>query len=187
MTEANNTPATRARLLECAAALALERGSALDLQLDAVLAAAKASEAEFHLAFPGRRQFLLALMLHYLDVARAAAIEALAQSQPGVPRIAAAFTDYWEANLRLRPMRELCLHFRTDPEGAEILRARLAGVTVITQHELRSIGWPRAASAARLAAQMCVECAVAEFEARKALPDVRAAVLDYFREPRPAA
>ncbi|MBW8811508.1 MAG: hypothetical protein JF591_22415 [Lysobacter sp.] len=175
----------RERILKAARELSVPRGSALELPQDELLAAAGVSQAEFDGAFADRRAYLLALLLDFLDLARADAIETLARSESGVPRIAAAFERYWDANLRWRPMRELALHFRNDPEGAEILRARLHGVTMIAQYELKVTDWPHPAAAARLAATLCVETAVAEYEAGRALPELRYLALSFLREPRP--
>jgi AcrR family transcriptional regulator len=172
-------------LLEVGVRLSLDKGSALALKTASVCAAAALSKESFSACFADRRAYLLALLQHYLDLARAEAIETLSQTPPGVARIGAAFQTYWTANLRWRPMRELAIHFRSDPAGAEILRARLAGVVMIAQHELKSIGWPWPAATARLAGGMCVETAIAEFEARQELPDMRKAVMAFFREPRP--
>jgi len=176
----------RERILKAARELSVPRGSALNLADAEVVSAAGVSAGEFASAFADRRAFLLALLTDFLDLARADAIETLAQSESGIPRIAAAFERYWDANLRWRPMRELALYFRVDPEGAEILRARLHGVTLIAQYELNHIEWPHPAAVARLAANMCVETAVAEYEAGRALPELRYSVLNYFREPRPS-
>src|SRR5882757_290857 len=162
----------RRRILAAARDLSVARGSALELANAEVIAVAGVSEAEFTSAYADRRAYLLALLLDFLDLARADAIDSLAQSSSGIPRIAAAFERYWDSNLRWRPMRELALHFRTDVEGAEILRGRLHGVTMIAQYELNRIGWPHAAAAARLAANMCVETAIAEYEAGRALPEL---------------
>ena len=175
----------RGRILAAARDLSVPRGGVLDLPDAEVIAAAGISPAQFTAAFADRRAYLLALLLDFLDRARAEAIDSLAQSPPGVPRIAAAFERYWDSNLRWRPMRELALHFRADPEGSEILRARLHGVTMIAQYELNRIDWPHAAAAARLAANLCVETAIAEYEAHRILPEMRHAALSYFREPRP--
>ncbi len=175
----------RERILKAARELSVPRGSALEVPEAEVSAAAGVTPAEFQSAYPDRRAYLLALLLHFLDLARADAIDSLAQSEPGIPRVMAAFERYWDANLRWRPMRELALHFRTDPEGAEILRARLHGVTMIAQYELKRIDWPHPAAVARLAANLCVETAVAEYEAGQALPELRYSALSFFREPRP--
>ena len=175
----------RGRILAAARELSVAGGSALDLPDSELIAEAGVSQDEFTSAYADRRAYLLALLLDFLDRARADAIDTLAQSPPGVPRIAAAFERYWDCNLRWRPMRELALHFRTDAEGAEILRGRLHGVTMIAQYDLNRIDWPHAAAAARLAANMCVETAIAEYEARHILPELRYSVLSYFREPRP--
>jgi hypothetical protein len=177
----------RERILKAARDLSVPRGSALAVTEAELNAAAGVGEEEFRSAFADRRAYLLALLLDFLDLARNDAIETLAQSANGIPRIAAAFERYWDANLRWRPMRELAIHFRADPEGAEILRARLHGVTLIAQYELSRIDWPHPAAAARLAASLCVETAVAEYEAGHALPELRYSVLSYFREPRPKA
>ncbi len=176
----------RERILKAARELSVPRGSALGLTDEEVIAAVGITAGEFRDAFADRRAFLLALLLDFLDLARADAIETLAQSESGIPRIAAAFERYWDANLCWRPMRELALHFRFDSEGAEVLRARLHGVTLIAQYELNAIDWPHPAAAARLAANMCVETAIAEYEAGRALPELRYSVLNYFREPRPS-
>ena len=175
----------RGRILAAARELSVSRGAVLDLPDGEVIATAGMSQAEFESAYADRRAYLLALLLDFLDRARADAIDSLAQSPPGIPRIAAAFERYWDSNLRWRPMRELALYFRADPEGAEILRGRLHGVTMIAQYELNRIDWPHAAAAARLAANMCVETAIAEYEAGHVLPELRYSVLSYFREPRP--
>lgn len=177
----------RGRTLAAARELSVARGSALELSDAELIAAAGITPAEFTMAYADRRAYLLALLQDFLDLARADAIDTLAQSTSGIPRIAAAFERYWDANLRWRPMRELALHFRTDAEGAEILRGRLHGVTMIAQYELNRIGWPHAAAVARLAANMCVETAIAEYEAGRALPELRYSALSFFREPRPKA
>lgn len=175
----------RWRIVAAARRLSVARGSALDLPEAEVLAEAEVSAADFATAFPDRRAFLLAQLLDFLDLARGDAINSLANAPPGLSRVATAFQRYWDANLRWRPMRELALHFRGDPEGAEILRARLHGVIMIAQHELAATGWPYPAATARLAASLCVETAIAEFEAGKPLPEMRYTALAYFREPKP--
>lgn len=172
-------------LLETGKRLALERGSAVWLDAKAVTHTANLPEPVFFANFSDQRGYLLSLMLHFLDLARAEAIEAIGRAPPGIPRVGAAFETYWDANLRWRPMRELAIHFRADPDGTQILRARLNGVVMIAQHELKSIGWPYPAATARLAGNMCVEAAIAEFEAGQKLPEMRGAVMAYFREPRP--
>jgi len=177
--------ALRGRILDAARDLSVARGGVLDVLDEEVIAAAGMTPAEFASAYAGRRAFLLALLLDFLDRARADAIDTLAQSPPGIARIVAAFERYWDSNLRWRPMRELALHFRSDPEGAEILRGRLHGVTMIAQYELNRINWPHAPAVARLVANMCVETAIAEYEAGRALPELRYSVLSFFREPRP--
>ena len=164
----------------------MARGSAVELPEAEVAAAAAITPDQFASAYADRRAYLLALLLDFLDLARADAIDTLEQSESGIPRIAAAFERYWDANLRWRPMRELALHFRADPEGAELLRGRLHGVMLIAQYELKRIEWPLPAAVARLAANMCVETAIAEYVAGRALPELRYSVLNYFREPRPS-
>jgi TetR/AcrR family transcriptional regulator, transcriptional repressor for nem operon len=175
----------RGRILAAARELSTQSGSALQLGEDQLVAAAGITPAQFAEAYTDRRAYLLALLLDFLDRARADAIDTLAQSPPGIPRICAAFERYWDSNLKWRPMRELALHFRGDAEGAEILRARLHGVTMIAQYELDGVGWPYPAAAARLVANLCVETAVIEYEAGRALPEVRYSALAYLREPRP--
>ena len=177
----------RGRILDAARGLSTARGSALQLGEDEVISAADITPAQFSAAFADRRSYLLALFLDFLDRARADAIDTLAQSPPGIPRICAAFERYWDSNLKWRPMRELALHFRSDEEGAEILRGRLHGVIMIAQYELDHVGWPHPAAAARMAATLCVETAVIEYEAGRKLPEVRHSALAYLREPRPKA
>jgi hypothetical protein len=175
----------RGRILATARELSTQRGSALEVLNAEVMSAAGITPEQFVEAFPDRRSYLLALLLDFLDSARADAIDTLAQSDQGVARICAAFERYWDSNLKWRPMRELALHFRGDEEGSEILRARLHGVTMIAQYELDRAGWPHPAAAARLLATLCVETAVMEYEAGRALPEVRHSALAYLREPRP--
>lgn len=175
----------RELLLLEAARLAVAQDSATRLNIAEVTAAAKLGESDFYLCFPDRRAFLLDLLKDFLDQTRADAIDALGRVPAGIPRIVAAFESYWDANCRWRPMRELALHFRNDAEGAELLRLRAHGAATIAQYELKAIGWKHPAASARLAMQMCVETAVAEFEVRHPLPDMREATLAYFREPWP--
>jgi hypothetical protein len=175
----------RGRVVAAARRLSVERGSALRLPQADLLAAAGIVQAEFDQAFANRHAFLLALLQDFLDLARADAINSLATAPPGLSRVVTAFERYWEANLRWRPMRELALYFRGDPEGAEIMRARLHGVIMIAQYELTQVGWPHPGATARLAASLCVETAIAEYEARRPLPEMRYAALSYFREPMP--
>lgn len=168
-------------LIDVGRDLALKQGSAVALSIEQVMQAANVPAPLFYTYFPDWRSYLLALLQYFLDLARAESIQAMMMSPLGLPRIFAAWVSYWDANLRWRPLRELAIHFRTDAEGSEILRMRLAGVVMIAQHELKSIQWPHPAEAARLTGQMVVETAVAEFEAGHALPAMRQCVLDYFR------
>lgn len=179
MSEAQTLP-SRQKLIEVGKELSLKHGSAVQLTIKQIAQAANISEELFQTFFDDKRVYLLALMQYFLDLARAEAIEAMTRSAMGLPRIFAAWTSYWDANLRWRPLRELAIHFRTDQEGSDILRMRLAGVVMIAQHELKSIRWPNAAETARLSAQMVVETAVAEYEAGQALPAMRESVLAYF-------
>ena len=90
----------RERILKAARELSVPRGSALELPQAELLAAAGVGETEFQQAFADRRAWLLALLLDFLDLARANAIDTLAQSESGVPRIAAAFERYWDSKDR---------------------------------------------------------------------------------------
>lgn len=182
MKEAQELP-SRHTLIEAGKELSLKCGSALQLTTEQVITAANIPESLFYTLFSGRRAYLLALLQHFLDLARAESINAMSSNPIGLPRIFAAWTSYWDANLRWRPLRELAIYFKTDAEGSEILRMRLAGVVMISQHELKTIHWPNPAEVARLTAQMVVETAVAEFEAGHALPKMREAVLAYFKTP----
>ena len=182
MKEAQTLP-SRQVLIEVGKMLSLQGGSALQLTTEQIAQAAHISEDLFYTYFSDQRAYLLALLQHFLDLARAEAIDALSSTAVGLPRIFAAWASYWDANLRWRPLRELAIHFRTDLEGSEILRMRLAGVVMIAQHELKSIHWPNPAEVARLTAQMVVETAVAEFEVGHALPAMRESVLAYFNTP----
>lgn len=182
MKEAQTLP-SRQVLIEAGRDLSLEAGSAVRLTTEQITRAANIPEPLFYALFSDQRTYLLALMQYFLDLARAESINAMSKSPIGLPRIFAAWVSYWDANLRWRPLRELAIHFKTDKEGSEILRMRLAGVVMIAQHELKTIHWPHPAEVARLTAQMVVETAVAEFEAGHALPAMRESVLIYFKTP----
>jgi AcrR family transcriptional regulator len=186
MQDAQSLP-SRQILIEAGKVLSVREGSAMQLSIEQLCLATNLPEPLFYTYFSDLRAYRMALLQHYLDLARAEAIGGMMASASGLPRIFAAWTQYWDANLQWRPLRELAIHFRTDVEGFEILRMRLAGVVLICQYELKSIQWPNPAETARLTAHMVVETAVAEFEAGRALPAMRETVLAYFRAPPPHA
>lgn len=176
---------SRTVLLEAGKRLALEQGSAVQMSMEAVMQIANIPEPLFHTYFSDRRRYLLALLQHLLDEARAEVLAAISKEPQSATRVRTAFDMYLDANLRRRPLRELANHFRTDAEGHEMLRARAHGVALITEIELKTAGWPHAQACARLLTAMVLETASAEFEAGKKLAPMREALYAYLKVPFP--
>lgn len=181
MTDANKP--MRDALLEAAITLAQQRGSALQLTMAEIAAEASESLQQAQQCYPDMALFHRELLQYLLDLARANAIETMPTARPGLARIRTAFQAYLDINLRHRALRELALHFRNDPDGAERLRLRARGVKMLTQMELHAAGWPNSAPAARLLTAMVLDVAVAEFEAGGALPSLREAMFAYLKLP----
>lgn len=175
--------AQRDALMEAAITLAEQRGGVLALPLAEVAQQAHEPLADAERLYPELTPFWLDLLQYLLDLARAAVIESMPGTRPGLSRIRTAYETYLDTNLRHRALRELALHFRGHAEGAERLRSRAHGVMLITQVELRTAGWPNAAPAARLLTAMVLEVALAEYEAAAPLPDLRTAMFNYLNLP----
>lgn len=181
MTDANKL--IRDALLEAAITLAQQRGGALQLTIAEIAREASESPQQAQQCYPEMAVFHRELLQYLLDLARAGVIEMMPTAKPGLSRIRKAFETYLDTNLRHRALRELALHFRNDPDGAERLRMRAHGVMLLTQMELHVAGWPNSAPAARLLTAMVQDVAIAEFEAAAPLPSLRETMFAYLSLP----
>jgi AcrR family transcriptional regulator len=140
------------------------------------------SEQAFLESFEDLDHFRRELLLYVMDVIRVAVLASAADlNRPGFERLWRCVESYLDANLRHPAMRRLADELRTDPGTIELLRRRTGGYAMVFKVELAAMGRPNPAAAARLAAAMIVEAAIAENQSGHAQPEMRRALHTFLK------
>ena len=141
----------------------------------------RGGDASFRRHFGSLADFQAALMAQGLDEVRQQVFEAMAPAPAGPERLALALRTWLDAH-RARPwVRALTVRLWGNARAFELVRQRINGFVMILQLELEAVDWPRATTSARLCAAAMFDISLAEFEAGRALPDLRDTMLAYVR------
>ncbi len=176
---ADSSPTTRSALLKAGRALAERQGTAAALSPEDVCAEACLASPEFVAQFADLSQFQQALLLIGLDEVRGALIQITLNEKPGLKRLTQAIVRWLDVNVERPWVRELILLHSGDSVIADTVRKRTNGLVLLAQVEFESTGRERAAIVARVLSGLMIETALAEYDARRALPDLRATLLAF--------
>ncbi len=139
------------------------------------------TQKEFKDTYPTLGAFQRDLAAALFDEAREAVIKSTTGLKPGLDQITKAFVTYLDFNLAHTGLQELAHFIQYDPQGWELLMRMEAGVSLITQSDLFSMGANLRSARAKLLTAMTVAVVRAEYAAKKPLPELREAMLDYCR------
>lgn len=175
-----NTDNTK-QLLQAASALLAEGTGVSGLTPDVVAKRAGVPPSAYSSAFPELAEFKSALLRTLLDEVLGEAAVASKDMNPGVPRMCRATEQYLDAMLKRPAIRELMLTLQGHRRAGEVNKSRIDGFVMIFRVEFLAVGAKRAMEAARLATAMVIETAMAEFDARRALPEFREVLYAFYR------
>jgi TetR/AcrR family transcriptional repressor of nem operon len=151
----------RLSLLEAGLHLAEQYGLA-NMSVNDVAAEADVGKGSFYVHFPDRAAFVLELHRGFHDELMDRVRSATAGMPPGRDRLTAASTTFLDTCLRARNVRALLLDIRSELQVADEIGVRIAQLTRMFEQDLRALGWPDPAAAARLFTSMCTETSVSE-------------------------
>ncbi|HEX4896303.1 MAG TPA: hypothetical protein VFV11_08235 [Solimonas sp.] len=140
--------------------------------------------AEFAALWSDPVNFRIELLARLLDEVRDSVAKNTAGMAPGLMRAKLATEAYLEANLERHLLRRLVFELRHLEEGAAVIRARAFGFMMMMKLELHAMGRTRTEAISRLMTAAVLETAVAEFEAERALPEMRQVIFSYFNRSR---
>jgi AcrR family transcriptional regulator len=152
---------TREALLDAGLEIAEQHGLAA-MSVNRVVAAAGVAKGTFYVHFPDRGAFLGALHERFHAQVAAAVGEAMQPLPPGPERLRAGMETYLDLCLRHNGVKALLLEARNDPSLADQVAMRSQTFVDRAEPDLRAMGWPDPASAARLVVAMSAELSVAE-------------------------
>ncbi len=137
------------------------------------------TEAEFAEFFPDFHGFQRDLATLMFSEAREAVIKGTSGLNAGLKQLCAAFITYLDYNLTDPALQELAHHIQCHHEGWDVLQRMEVGVALVAQADLQAMGATLSAARARLLTALVVTVVRAEYKAKKKLPDLRDALLDY--------
>lgn len=144
-----------------------------------LVAVGACSESEFTQHFADLAAFQRDLANLLFGEAREAVIKSTAGHNAGLQQLCAAFTTYLDYNLTDPALQELAHHIQCEPQGWDLLMRMEIGVALVAQADLEAMGATLCAARARLLTSLAVTVVRAEYKAKKKLPDMRDALLDY--------
>lgn len=174
------------KILRAAQQLIINGATPSRIRTPDLVAARACSEAEFNLVFPDFAVFQRELCALLFADAREAIIEATAGIGSGLKQLTTAFVAYLDYNLKHSALQELAHHIQHDPQGWELLQRMELGVSLVAQADLDAMNATLRSARARLLTALVVAVVRAEYQARRPLPDLRDALLDYCRLSGPA-
>jgi len=151
-----------------------------------LVAARACSEQELSGLFPDFAAFQRELCALLFADAREAIIKATTGIGSGLKQLTTAFIAYLDYNLAHPDLQELAHHIQQDPQGWELLQRMEVGVALVAQADLDAMNASLRSARARLLTSLVVAVVRAEYQAKRALPDLREALLDYCRLSGPA-
>ena len=129
--------------------------------------------------FPDLQSFQLELAMLFFADAREAVIRDTHGLVVGLQQISAAFLSYLDFNLNHPELQEIAHHIQYTRAGWDLLMRMEAGVALIVQADLQAMGAHFRTARAQLLTSMAVSVVRSEYQAKKKLPDLREAMLDY--------
>lgn len=158
-----------------------------NMSVNDVAAEADVGKGSFYVHFPDRAAFLLELHRRFHEQLMADIRESCDGMTPGVDRLTTAATTFLDVCLHERTVRPLLLDMRSELQVADEIAARTAQITRLFEQDLRALGWPDPAPAARLFMSMCSDTAVSELHRGRRDLALRRSLLRYVtREGLPA-
>ncbi len=132
-------------------------------------------------AFGDYAQFECALLGALLDDVRDTVTRVTTNMAPGIPRLKLSIETYLESSLMQPAISAIARRRRNTQPGEAVLRARIAGFTLMMELELCAIQWPHPAETAQLFTQAVLDIAAAEAQAGKRQYGLREILFGYFR------
>ncbi|MDD3763464.1 MAG: hypothetical protein PHP86_09265 [Nevskiales bacterium] len=132
-------------------------------------------------AFGDYARFECALLGALLDDVRDTVARVTTNMAPGIPRLKLSIETYLESSLMQPAISAMARRHRNSRSGEAVLRARIAGFTLMMELELCAIGWPHPSETAQLFTQVVLDIAAAEAEARRRQLGLREVLFGYFR------
>jgi TetR/AcrR family transcriptional regulator, transcriptional repressor for nem operon len=169
---------TRAVLLEAGAQLAASEGLH-NLSINNVVKTAGLAKGTFYVHFPDRTAFLVALHRCFHDRVWDRVEQATAGVSPGPVRLQRAAIAYLDACRDDASTRSILFDAQSEPAIRREVQERNATATATIAADLRSMSVPNPNHAARLVIAMVVDVALAERDARRTLPALRKAFLEF--------
>ena len=152
---------TREALLDAGLEIAEQHGLAA-MSVNRVVAAAGVAKGTFYVHFPDRGSFLNALHQRFYELLLDAVGQAMAAVAPGRIRLWRGMETYLDVCLQYNGVKAMLLEARNDPTVSGQVAARTALFAAHAEPDLLAMGWPDAASAARLVVAMSAELSLAE-------------------------
>jgi AcrR family transcriptional regulator len=152
---------TREALLNAGLDIAEQHGLAA-MSVNRVVAAAGVAKGTFYVHFPDRGAFLNALHQRFHELVLGAVAQAMAAVPPGRTRLRRGMETYLDVCLEHHGVKALLLEARNDPSVSGRVAARTALFAAHAEPDLLAMGWPDAASAARLVVAMSAELSLVE-------------------------
>jgi AcrR family transcriptional regulator len=168
----------RARLLDAGMRLA-QAGALSGLRVDEIGAGAGVGKGTFYVHFPARSAFLAALHQRFQDQPAVRIERTTAETAPGLARLRAGSPAYPDGCRAQSAIKAMLLGARSEPEIQHEVAAQNARFGALVGGEFRAAGWPAPEHAARLWVGLVAEGAVAEAEARRRQPPLRATLARY--------
>ncbi|MGW0809494.1 TetR/AcrR family transcriptional regulator [Nonomuraea sp. NPDC002799] len=175
--------AKRATLIDAGLTLAEEAGLGR-LSVDKIVAAAGVAKGSFFHHFGSRAGFLTELHRRFHDRLTERIDHAISELPPGRARLQAGTQAYLDGCGADRAVRALLVEARAERDVLAEVAQRNDQFTDLVAPDFAAMGRRFPEAAARLWVTMTAEVAVAESAADAALPELRAALLDYLDRPR---
>lgn len=171
---------TRQALNEAGLRLA-ERVGLAGLSVNLVVEEAGVAKGTFFHHFGDRASYLLDLHREFHDRLIDQIRDAVEGLPPGRGRLIAGANAYLDGCLRDRGVRALLLEARAEPAVTDEISRRNATTAELCRLDFEALGRQCPHESAQLWVGMTAEAALIEYQARKRLPGIRAALQDYLR------
>lgn len=176
--------ATRQRLLDSGSELARTKSLAT-LTVDEVVAHAGCAKGTFFTHFQTRAEFFVALHRAFHERVAASVQDAIADIEPGLPRLVQGSLAYLDACRREHAVKSLLVEARWLPEISAEVHRQNARFDELAAVNFLAAGWPSPKQAARLWVALVAEVALAEAESSRRLPNFRRQLTLFLHLPEP--
>ncbi|MBX7059075.1 MAG: TetR/AcrR family transcriptional regulator [Leptospirales bacterium] len=173
-------PATRSALIQAGLRL-LEKGGLAKLSVDEIARRAGVAKGTFYVHFSDRTSYLLGIHRDFHEQLKSRILQEISALLPGRERLLRGATVYLDACLEGRAVKALLFEARSSPELRAEVERRNASFTQLAATDFSAINSLNLDAAggeacARLFVAMCAETALAELNAGRPLPELRAAL-----------